>query len=167
MFTKIDTSKMLASPNSKTFAILIASLFTIVMILGPSTSSFQSVSAHYGVNLNKCEDNDNYYHDHKHDCDRNFEKHDKEDDYCNDKKDHDHHGHDNGDEWCDDHVDHNGHDHNKNNNNGNNRISQSIAQSQSSSQNSQIVSGGNTAGSGNNINIQGQQNTGNNVAVQK
>jgi hypothetical protein len=43
---------------------------------------------------------------------------------------------------------------------------QSISQSQSSSQNSQVVSGGDTIGSGNNINVQNQENSGNNAAAQ-
>ena len=49
---------------------------------------------------------------------------------------------------------------------GENSAEQSISQSQSSSQNSQVVSGGDTIGSGNNINIQSQTNTGNNAAAQ-
>jgi hypothetical protein len=43
---------------------------------------------------------------------------------------------------------------------------QSISQSQSSSQNSQVVSGGDTVGSGNNINVQNQENSGNNALAQ-
>jgi len=43
---------------------------------------------------------------------------------------------------------------------------QSISQSQSSSQNSQVVSGGDTIGSGNNINVQSQENSGSNAAAQ-
>jgi hypothetical protein len=50
--------------------------------------------------------------------------------------------------------------------NGGNTADQSISQSQSSSQNSQVVSGGDTIGSGNNINVQNQENTGNNAAAQ-
>ena len=46
---------------------------------------------------------------------------------------------------------------------GGNSAEQSISQSQSSSQNSQVVSGGDTIGSGNNINVQDQENTGNNA----
>ena len=53
-----------------------------------------------------------------------------------------------------------------NDNNGGNSADQSISQSQSSSQNSQVVSGGDTIGSGNNINVQNQENTGNNVLAQ-
>jgi hypothetical protein len=49
---------------------------------------------------------------------------------------------------------------------GGNSADQSISQSQSSSQNSQVVSGGDTIGSGNNINVQNQENTGNNALAQ-
>jgi type II secretory pathway pseudopilin PulG len=50
--------------------------------------------------------------------------------------------------------------------NGENFAKQSIGQSQSSEQNSQIVSGGDTIGSGNNINVRNQENYGSNVAAQ-
>ena len=50
--------------------------------------------------------------------------------------------------------------------NGGNSADQSISQSQSSSQNSQVVSGADTIGSGNNINVQNQENSGNNAAAQ-
>jgi len=50
--------------------------------------------------------------------------------------------------------------------NGGNSADQSISQSQSSSQNSQVVSGGDTIGSGNNINVQNQENAGSNAAAQ-
>ncbi|MDN5868076.1 MAG: hypothetical protein L0H55_11865 [Candidatus Nitrosocosmicus sp.] len=53
------------------------------------------------------------------------------------------------------------------NGNGENSTEQSISQSQSSNQNSQVVSGGDTIGSGNNINVQSQENTGNNAAAQQ
>lgn len=49
---------------------------------------------------------------------------------------------------------------------GENSAEQSISQSQSSSQNSQVVSGGDTIGSGNNINVQNQENSGNNALAQ-
>jgi hypothetical protein len=42
---------------------------------------------------------------------------------------------------------------------------QSIGQSQSSSQTSNVVSGGDTIGSGNNINVQSQENSGSNAAA--
>ncbi len=50
--------------------------------------------------------------------------------------------------------------------NGGNFAEQSISQSQSSKQNSQVVSGGDTIGSGNNINVQNQENSGSNAAAQ-
>jgi hypothetical protein len=50
---------------------------------------------------------------------------------------------------------------------GGNSAEQSISQSQSSSQNSQVVSGTDTIGSGNNINVQSQENTGSNAAAQQ
>jgi hypothetical protein len=50
--------------------------------------------------------------------------------------------------------------------NGGNFADQSISQSQSSSQTSQVVSGGDTIGSGNNINVQNQENSGNNALAQ-
>ena len=49
---------------------------------------------------------------------------------------------------------------------GGNFADQSISQSQSSSQTSNVVSGGDTIGSGNNINVQNQENSGNNAAAQ-
>ena len=50
--------------------------------------------------------------------------------------------------------------------NGGNSADQSISQSQSTNQNSQVVSGGGTIGSGNNINVQNQENSGSNAAAQ-
>jgi hypothetical protein len=49
---------------------------------------------------------------------------------------------------------------------GGNFADQSISQSQSSSQNSQVVSGGDSIGSGNNINVQNQENSGSNALAQ-
>ena len=49
---------------------------------------------------------------------------------------------------------------------GGNSAEQSISQSQSSSQSSPVVSGGDTIGSGNNINVQSQENTGSNALAQ-
>ena len=48
-----------------------------------------------------------------------------------------------------------------------NSASQAIVQSQSSRQNSQVVSGGDTVGSGNNFNFQNQENSGNNALAQQ
>jgi hypothetical protein len=47
-----------------------------------------------------------------------------------------------------------------------NSADQSISQSQSFEQNSHVVSGGDTIGSGNNINVQNQENSGSNAAAQ-
>lgn len=47
-----------------------------------------------------------------------------------------------------------------------NKAQQIISQVQKSSQNSQVVSGGNSIGSGNNINFQFQSNTGSNALAQ-
>ena len=56
---------------------------------------------------------------------------------------------------------------NNGNKKGGNKASQGIGQSQSSSQNAQCVSGGSTSASCNNINIQNQQNSGNNALAQR
>ena len=48
-----------------------------------------------------------------------------------------------------------------------NSASQAIVQSQSSKQNSQVVSGGDTSGSGNNFSFQNQENSGNNALGQQ
>ncbi len=51
--------------------------------------------------------------------------------------------------------------------NGGNSANQGIGQSQSSSQSSGVVSGDDTEASGNNINVQNQENKGNNAAAQQ
>ena len=61
---------------------------------------------------------------------------------------------------------HHHHHHHHHHNNGNS-ASQSISQSQKSSQNSQVVSGGDSVGSGNNFNFQNQENSGNNALGQQ
>ena len=53
-----------------------------------------------------------------------------------------------------------------NDDNGGNSIEQSIKQSQESDQDSQVVSGDDSEFSGNNINVQNQDNEGSNVAGQ-
>jgi len=49
---------------------------------------------------------------------------------------------------------------------GGNSAEQSISQSQTSNQNNHVVSGGDKVGSGNNVNVQSQTNTGSNAAAQ-
>jgi hypothetical protein len=67
--------------------------------------------------------------------------------------------------WCKKYFKkHHDNDHKKG---GKNKASQGIGQSQSSSQNSQVVSGGDTTGSGNNLNFQNQENSGNNALAQQ
>ena len=51
--------------------------------------------------------------------------------------------------------------------NGGNSANQGIGQSQSSSQRSGVVSGDDTVASGNNVNVQNQENEGNNAAAQQ
>ena len=65
------------------------------------------------------------------------------------------------------HHHHNHHNHHHHHNDNGNSASQSISQSQKSSQNSQVVSGGDSVGSGNNFNLQNQENKGNNVLAQQ
>ena len=57
--------------------------------------------------------------------------------------------------------------HDKDDDDDGNRASQGIGQSQSSSQNSQVVSGGDSIGSGNNFSFQNQENSGNNALAQQ
>jgi hypothetical protein len=57
--------------------------------------------------------------------------------------------------------------HDDDDNDDGNRASQGISQSQSSNQNSQVVSGGDSIGSGNNFNFQNQENKGNNALAQQ
>ncbi len=57
--------------------------------------------------------------------------------------------------------------HDDDNDDDGNRASQGIGQSQSSSQNSQVVSGGDSIGSGNNFSFQNQENSGNNALGQQ
>lgn len=59
-----------------------------------------------------------------------------------------------------------GDDHDGDDDNGNS-ASQTIAQFQSSEQNSQVVSGDDSEGSGNNFNFQNQENGGNNALAQQ
>lgn len=144
---------MLKISNSKTTALLVLTVFATVMVIGPTTSSFDLAFAHYGVDKDKCKNNEDYYEDNEKDCDKNLREHYGEDYDGNfgskDIDDNDHHD-----------------DHGKNNN-GENSASQGIGQSQSSEQNSQVVSGDDTEASGNNINLQNQENTGNNALAQQ
>jgi len=117
---------MFKSNNTKSTTVLIVVALATVMIMGPQISNLGDVFA-----KQKYHDWDDCRDDHsKNWCKKYFKNHDKDDD-------------DDG-----------------------NRASQGIGQSQSSSQNSQVVSGGDSIGSGNNFSFQNQENSGNNALAQ-
>jgi hypothetical protein len=125
---------MLKSNNIKLNAVLVVAVFAIAMTLGPAISNFQTAFAHYGVDIDQCKDDEDYYEDNEEACDKNLRAH-YDDDYDGDF----------GSKSIDD-------DNDDNNGNGNS-ASQGIGQSQSSRQNSQCISGENTDASCNNINL--------------
>jgi hypothetical protein len=147
---------MLKSNNTKLNAVLVVAVFAIAMTLGPAISNFQTAFAHYGVDIEQCKDDEDYYEDNEEACDKNLRAH-YDDDYDGNF------GSKSIDDDNDDHDDHD--DHDDNNGNGNS-ASQGIGQSQSSSQNSQCVSGDDTNDSCNNVSVQNQDNDGNNAAAQ-
>jgi hypothetical protein len=147
---------MLRSKITKPTSLLIVAVFALLMTVGPATSSFQTAFAHYGVDSDQCKDDEDYYEDNEKACDKNLRAH-YDDDYDGDFG---------SKTISDDDDDDDDDDGNSDNNNGNN-ANQGIGQSQSSSQNSQVVSGEDTEGSGNNLNIQNQENTGNNALAQQ
>ncbi|HKR72523.1 MAG TPA: hypothetical protein VJR94_00275 [Candidatus Nitrosocosmicus sp.] len=141
---------MLKSKNTnKTTLVLVVSVLAVIMTFGPSVSNFQSAFATNGVDSEQCKDDEDYYEDHEKACDKDLRLHYGED-YDGDF----------GSKTIDD--DDNDHD----DNGDGNSASQAIGQSQSSEQNSQVVSGDDTVASGNNINIQNQENTGSNALAQ-
>ena len=117
---------MFRSNNTKSTTVLIVVALATVMIMGPQLSSVGDVFAKQKYkDWDDCRDNHS-----KNWCKKYFKNHDGNDD-------------DDG-----------------------NRASQGIGQSQSSSQNSQVVSGGDSIGSGNNFSFQNQENSGNNALAQ-
>ena len=117
---------MFRSNNTKSTTVLIVVALATVMIMGPQISHVGDVLAKQKYN-----DWDDCRDDHsKNWCKKYFKNHDDDND-------------DDG-----------------------NRASQGIGQSQSSSQNSQVVSGGDSIGSGNNFSFQNQENSGNNALAQ-
>ena len=143
---------MLKSKNTnKTTLVLVVAVLSAIMTFGPSVSNFQSAFATNGVDSEQCRDDEDYYEDNEEACDKDLRLHFGEDydgDFGSKTIDDD-----DGDD--DDHDDGDG-----------NSASQAIGQSQSSEQNSQVVSGGDSIGSGNNINLQNQENSGNNALAQ-
>jgi hypothetical protein len=171
---------MLKSNKTNKFTLLAVAVFAIALFLGPVASSTGDnvASAHKSK---KC-DSENYYKDHK--------------DYCK-EHDSENHGEGNlasqiieqvqssiqnaqcvsggnTQDSCNNISTQNQQNSGNNalgqqgdDNNGGNKASQAIGQFQSSIQNSQVVSGGDTEGTGNNINSQLQVNTGNNALAQQ
>jgi len=143
---------MLKSNNTKLTAVLVVAVLAAIMISGPSVSNFQSVFATNGVDSEQCKDDEDYYEDNEKACDKDLRLHYGED-YDGDF----------GSKTIDDDDDD---DDNDDHDDGGNSASQAIGQSQSSSQNSQVVSGDDTVASGNNINLQNQENSGSNALAQ-
>jgi len=143
---------MLKSKNTnKTTLVLVVAVLSAIMTFGPSVSNFQNAFATNGVDSEQCRDDEDYYEDNEEACDKDLRLHFGED-YDGDF----------GSKTIDDDDD----DDDDDNDNGGNSASQAIGQSQSSEQNSQVVSGGDSIGSGNNINLQNQENSGNNALAQ-
>lgn len=149
---------MLKSKNTnKTTLVLVVAVLAAIMTLGPAVSNFQSAFATNGVNSEQCKDDEDYYEDNEKACDKDLRLHYGED-YDGDF----------GSKTIDDDDDgDNGDDHDDGDNGDGNKASQGIGQSQSSEQNSQVVSGDDTEGSGNNFSFQNQENSGNNAAAQR
>jgi len=141
---------MLKSIDTKLSAVLVVAVFAVMMIFGPTSSNFQKAFAHYGVDIDQCKDDEDYYDDHENACDKNLQAHYGED-YNGDFGSKNINSNNNDDDDDDD----------------GNRSNQGIGQSQSSRQNSQCVSGGDTNDSCNNLSFQNQENSGNNAAGQQ
>ena len=147
---------MLKENNTKLTAVLVVAVFAVLMTLGSVTgSNFQSAFATNGVDSEQCKDDEDYYEDHEKACDKDLRLHYGED-YDGDF----------GSKTIDDDDDDDEYDYNDKYDDGGNSASQGIAQSQSSEQNSQVVSGGDTEGSGNNFSFQNQENSGSNAIAQ-
>ena len=124
-----------------TSVVLVVAMLAAIMTICPVASNYQSALAHYGVDIDQCKDDEHYYEDNEKDCDKNLKVHYGED------YDGEYGSKNIGDE-------------------GGNSASQGIGQSQSSIQSSQVVSGDDTEGSGNNFSFQNQENSGNNALAQ-
>ena len=137
---------MLKSIDTKLSAVLVVAVFAVMMTFGPTSSNFQNAFAHYGVDINQCKDDEDYYDDHENACDKNLQAH---------------YGEDYNGDFGSKNINSNDDDDDGNSSN------QGIGQSQSSRQNSQCVSGGDTNDSCNNLSFQNQENSGNNAAGQQ
>lgn len=74
---------MLKSNNTKLTAVLVVAVFATLMTLGAATSNFQNAFAHYGVDIDQCKDDKDYYEDNEEACDKNLKAH-YDDDYDGD-----------------------------------------------------------------------------------
>jgi hypothetical protein len=174
--------KMLKSNKTKKFTLLAVAVFAIALFLDPVTFSTGDnfASAHKSE---KC-DSENYYKDHKDYCkEHDDENHDGEGNIASQIIEQFQSSIQNAQcvsggntkDSCNNISTQN--QQNSGNNalgqqggsssSGGNKASQVIGQYQSSVQNSQVVSGGDTVGSGNNINLQNQLNTGKNSLSQQ
>jgi hypothetical protein len=167
--------------KTKEFTLLTVAVFAIALFLGPVASSTGDNVA-FAHKSGKC-DNENYYNDHKGYCkEHDSENHDGEGNLASQiirqVQSSIQHAKcvsgGNTQDSCNNISTQN--QQNSGNNalgqqggsgSGENRASQGISQYQSSVQNSQVVSGGDTVGSGNNINFQNQLNTGNTALSQQ
>ena len=115
---------MLKTINTKSTTVVIVAVLATVMLIGPSISGTGEIFAQKYKNWEDCRD-------------------------------------DHSKNWCKNYFKH----HDDNDDDGNS-ASQGIGQSQISKQNSQVVSGEESVGSGNNFNFQNQENEGNNALAQ-
>ncbi len=143
---------MLKSKNTnKTTLVLVVSVLAAIMTFGPSVSNYHSVFATNGVDSEQCKDDEDYYEDHEKACDKDLRLH---------------YGEDYDGDFGSKTIDNDDDDDDDDNDNDGNSASQGIGQSQSSKQNSQVVSGGDSIGSGNNFSFQNQENSGSNALAQ-
>jgi hypothetical protein len=142
------------------------------MTFGPSVSNYHSVFATNGVDSEQCKDDEDYYEDHEKACDKDLRLHYGESQSSKQNSQVVSGGDSIGSG--------NNFSFQNQENSGSNALAQDggddgdgnsarqgIGQSQSSKQNSQVVSGGDSIGSGNNFSFQNQVNTGNNAAAQQ
>ncbi len=117
-----------------TSVVLVVAMLVAIMNIGPVAPNYQSAFAHYGVDIDQCKNDEYYYEDNEIDWDKNLRVRYGEgyDGRYGSKNT----GDDSG-----------------------NSASQGIGQSQSSIQSSQVVSGDDTEGSGNNFSLQNQENS--------
>ena len=173
--------------NKTTLVLVVVAVLAAIMTFGPSVSNFQTAMAHYGVDKDDCKDDEDYYEDHEEACDKNLKEHygkDYDGNFASQAIGQEQDSEQNSQVVSGEDSVLSGNNINVQNqeNSGSNALAQNggddgdgdgnsarqgIGQSQSSEQNSQVVSGGDTIGSGNNISFQNQENSGSNAAAQQ